>query len=282
MIKGFLAENGIDLVDDMKAKTDADTADAARKTITLKLSSDKKAINNLLGKPFNDMKGAAQYLKKFYKNNATKLKLWSIVMGANNQIKYPNDDQGKVDMVSAFWTYHASFPVGTSPLQNYIDTNSIDAPTYIANIASAVTAFASYKQNVILSEQKRILRDDTFITAWEHTKAIGNFLHKLNAHNPKDTCNWGFNIIEASHVQSVRKSKLTIGAKLTVSGTVLDTSFTNTGTDDLYLFKGKKATGTPNIVHSGEHFVLIHGYSSITVSNPSPTTAGKFEVTINK
>jgi len=282
MIKGFITENEIDLVEDAKAKTDADTADATRKAIDIKLSSDKKTINNQLGLPYNNMRRGAQYLKRYYKNNATKLKLWGIIMGATNNIKYPTTDQGKIDMVNVFWSHHGSFPVNTSPLQNFVDNNKIDTPTYITDIAAAVTAFATYKHNVTLSEQQRLLRDETFTTAWEHTKAIGNYLHKLNVINPKDTCNWGFNIIEESHVQSIRKSKLNIGEKMTVSGTVLDTSFTNTGTNELHLFKGKSTTGTPTIVHAGEHFVLIHGYSSITISNPSPTTGGKFEVTINK
>ena len=282
MLNSFLAENKIDLANDMIAKASADTADASRLTITRKLSSDKKAINNLMAKPFNDMKTGAQYLKKFYKNNASKLKLWGIDMGANNKIKYPTDDKGKVDLVSTFWTYHASFAPAPSPLQNFIDTNSIDAPTYITNIANAVTSFATYQQKVTLSEQQRELRDTNFAAPWAHTKAIGAFLHKLNAHNPKDTCNWGFNIVEVTHVQAVRKSKLAIGAKHTITGIVLDTSFTNTGTDDLQLFKGKLTTGTPTIVHAGEHFVLSAGYSQITVINPSSTTKGKFEVIKNK
>ena len=282
MLNSFLTENEIDLSEDMKAKAIADTAEATRLAIVRKLSSDKKDINNLMGKPFTDMKSGAQFLKKLYKNNATKLKLWGIEMGVANNIIYPTDDHKKVDLVSTFWTYHGSFAAGKSPLQNFIDNNKIDAPTYITNTATAITNFATYQQNVTLSEQQRELRDSSFATPWEHTKSIGTYLNKLNVHNPKDTCNWGFNVLETSHVQAVRKSKLAIGAKLTVGSIVLDTSFTNTGTDDLHLFKGKVAKGTPAIIHAGEHYVLSAGHSQITIVNPSPTTKGKFEVIRNK
>ena len=126
------------------------------------------------------------------------------------------------------------------------------------------------------------MRDETFTTAWEHTKAIGNYLHKLNVINPKDTCNWGFNIIEESHKQAVRKVTLKMGEKKTITNVIMDNSITNTGTTDLNLYIGKVVKGTATVMHAGEHVVLTKGSSTITVANPSFVSGGKFEVLVRR
>ena len=63
---------------------------------------------------------------------------------------------------------------------------------------------------------------------------------------------------------------------------VIGSTLTNIGSGDLHLYRGKTTTGTPTIVHSGEQFGIMKGYSILTVINPSTLIEAKFTVMTSK
>ncbi len=64
----------------------------------------------------------------------------------------------------------------------------------------------------------------------------------------------------------------------TITGIVLGTKLTNTGTGDLIYYKGKKAVGTTKVVKGGEEEGMNNGCSCITVGNLSTTEKVFFTV----
>jgi hypothetical protein len=94
--------------------------------------------------------------------------------------------------------------------------------------------------------------------------------------------NWGFVVDDSAQKPKLRTTKLKLGEQITVNAVLIGSTFTNIGAGDLHLYKGKSTSGTPNIIHAGEQFGIVKGFSIITVINPSTLVEGKFTVTTSK
>jgi len=282
VLNHFLEENEIDLTADQLLEVSALLHERNRQHILDIQGKQQQLVVNYLSIPWKEMLGAAQYLKKYYKDNVRSLVEWSIPITAAGKIKYPTDEAKKLELVDGFWSYHGSLPVGTSPLDEFIAAGSIDVAKIIGNIASAKTTFAALSQSIITEQQETGERDRIWAPVWEHTKSIGAFLMKMYVSNPKMVCNWGYNVVDASSKQSLRTTKLIIGAKLSVNNVVPGSTLSNLGTGELHVYKGKTTTGTPIVVKAGEHLGMLKGFSMITVVNPSIEVAGKFSTLVNR
>ena len=75
---------------------------------------------------------------------------------------------------------------------------------------------------------------------------------------------------------TLRTTKLKLGEQITVNAVIIGSTLTNIGSGELHLYKGKSTTGNPVIIHAGEQFGIMKGYSVVTVVNPSTLTEGKF------
>lgn len=282
VLNSFLEENEIDLTADQVLEVNALLHERNRQHILEIQGKQRQLVVNYLLTPWSEMLSAAQYLKKYYKDNVRNLSLWSIPISATGKINYPTDEGDKLSLVDSFWSYHASLPVGKSPLDAFIASNSVDVAKIILHIASAKTTYASLVQNIVTEQQETGERDRVWAPVWEHTKSIGAFLMKMYVSNPKMVCNWGYNVVDASSKQSLRTTKLIIGAKLSVNNVVPGSTLSNLGTGELHVYKGKTTTGTPIVVKAGEHLGMLKGFSMITVVNPSIEVAGKFSTLVNR
>ena len=115
----------------------------------------------------------------------------------------------------------------------------------------------------------------------QHLKDIGDYLKKLFANNPKNLGSWGFIVDDSPQKPALRTSKVKPGETVTNNSIIVGSTFTNTGTVDLHVYKGKTTTGTPSIVPPGEQLGMIKGFSTITVVNPNTLVAGKYSVFVS-
>ena len=282
VLNSFLEENEIDLTADQVLEVNALLHESNRQHIMEIQGKQRQLVVNYLLTPWSEMLSAAQYLKKYYKDNVRNLSLWSIPISATGKINYPTDEGDKLVLVDSFWSYHASLPVGKSPLDAFIASNSVDVAKIILNIASAKTTYASLVQNIVTEQQETGERDRVWAPVWEHTKSIGAFLMKMYVSNPKMVCNWGYNVVDAGSKQSLRTTKLIMGETKVSTGIVLGSTLSNLGTNDLHIYKGKTTKGNPIIIKAGAHLGILKGYSVVTVVNPSVEEGGKFSVTVNR
>jgi len=281
-LKSFLQENEIDMTKDNAALASAQTHESNRQHILSIVGSQRQLLVNNILIPWTTMLAAVQFLKKHYKDNVRNLVIWSVPISATGKIKYPQDEGGKLQLVDAFWSYHGSLDPGTSPLDVFIASNTVDVPKILANIVSAKTTYTALELNIITEQQETGERDRIWAPVWEHTKSIGAYLMKMYVSNTKMVCNWGYNVVDTVNKQSLRTTKLIIGSKITVTANVLGSTMSNLGTDDLHVYRGKSTTGNPIVVKAGEHLGLVKGFSTITVINPSLVVAGKFSTLVNR
>ena len=196
ILKKFLLENKIDLIKDAAAEESAQLHEENRKHIIEIMGSQRQLVENNILRPWSVMLDAAQFLKSHFKDNVKSLALWGITISTNGKISYPADQESKVVLVDTFWSYHSTLPVGTSPLDTFITTNSIDVPKIILNIVSAKSNYTALALNVIAEQQETGERERIWAPVWKNTKSIGSFLMKLYVSNTKMVCNWGYNVVD--------------------------------------------------------------------------------------
>ncbi|MCY7292055.1 MAG: hypothetical protein LH615_07720 [Ferruginibacter sp.] len=102
-----------------------------------------------------------------------------------------------------------------------------------------------------------------------HLKDIGKFLMDLFPTNPQKAGLWGFVIDESKRKPKLQKSKLSLTTQITITGVVIGSTLTNTGTVDIQVYYGKTTVGTPNIVHAAQMLGIPRGGSSVIVVNPA-------------
>ena len=175
-----------------------------------------------------------------------------------------------------------SFTPATNPLKPYFVQQNIDITKAVTLVQQAKDSNASFATAASQSENETELRNQLWLPVLGHIKDIANFLMKLYSNNPKALGNWGFVVDDSPQKPKLRTTKLKFGEQITMNAVLIGSTFTNIGTGDLHLYKGKSTAGTPIIVHAGEQFGIVKGLSIITVVNPSSITEVKFTVITSK
>ena len=139
-----------------------------------------------------------------------------------------------------------------------------------------------FVQAALDSEEQTQQRNNVWNPVVDHLHRIGDFLKKLYTDNDKGLGQYGYTVDASPRPPKLQKSKVLPADKITVTSIVIGGTFTNTGTVDLHVYKGKTTTGNPVIVHPNEKLGTTKGFSTITVSNPDSTTKGIFTALRNK
>ena len=171
---------------------------------------------------------------------------------------------------------------GGSPLQPYLTQQAINLSADGALVEQSVTNNTGFTTSAQQSENETEMRIMLWLPALTHIKAIGNYLMKLFSNNPKALGNWGFVVDDSAQKAGLRTTKLKLGEQKTLNGVVIGSTLTNMGEGDVHLYKGRSTTGTPIIIHPGEQFGIMKGFSIITVVNPSMLIEAKFTVMTSK
>ena len=278
----FLIANEIDIEEDLNLQNSALLHEENRQEILKIQGGLRNKLENHIDMSWKYMLDGVQYLKKFYQKNVRELRVWSIKITANGKITYPQDEGEMVLLLDNFWGYQNNQTAGTSPLDIFIAENEIDVVKILQNIAIAKTLYKEIEENIVDEQAETGERNKIWKDVWEDVKDIGGFLMKLYVANPKKICNWGYNAVGECGKQELRTSKIKLGSTVVSTGIFVGSVLTNTGNTDLHLYKGRKIKGKPIVLHAGEHFGVLKGYSTITVINPSLDIGGKFTTMANR
>ncbi len=279
-ITAFLTQQGIVLSDDITAGNNAQTHETNRALFSRQSENYRQLRDNNFDAPWSHLTGGTQFLKSFYKGNTKELGNWGITITDSGKINYPPAFTDRVIVFNNFVARHNGFAPGTSPLQPYLAQQNIDLTDDSGFVTTAVDSNTSFTIAAQQSENETELRNQIWNAVMEHIKAIGNFLMKLYSNNPKALGNWGFTVDDSPQKPRLRTTTLKLGEQITTNGVVLGSTLSNIGETEIHVYKGKTTVGTPNIVHAGEQFGIMKGFSSITVANPSAIKQAKFTVYI--
>lgn len=278
----YLTQNKIDLSKVISAGITAATHEESRKLLTGSSETQRKLRDNIFEPVFANLQSFVQFLKKLYKTNTKELTAWGITIDTNGKITYPTSFEDRAKLVETFLNKHTDYTNNSSPLQPYITANEVDITKLTADLAKATTAHTSFEKNADDAKLETSLRDEIWTPAFKQIKDIAGYLLSLYKNNPKKVTAWGFDIVDAAATTGLRTSTVKAAETITSTGIVIGSTFTNIGTTDLHVYKGKTTKGTPSIVHANEQLGMVKGYSVITVVNPSTLVSGKFTVLVNK
>jgi hypothetical protein len=282
VLSPYLTQNNIDLSKVVSVGITAATHEVSRKLLTGSSETQRKLRDNIFTPVFADFQSFVQFLKRLYKSNTKELTAWSITIDTNGKITYPASFEDRAKLVETFLKKHNDYANNSSPLQPYITANKVEIENISTNLAKATTAHAAFENDAQKATLETRLRDEIWTPAFKKIKDIAGYLLSLYKSNPKKVTAWGFDIVDASAATGLRTSTVKAAETITSSGIVIGGTFTNIGTSDLHVYKGKTTKGNPSIVHANEQLGMVKGYSVITVVNPSTLVSGKFTVLVNK
>ena len=150
----------------------------------------------------------------------------------------------------------------------------------MATLASDVSKANDYNTDGIQAakdaEEAFQKRNNLWEDVNQHVHDIGEFLMNLYKGNSKKLGEYGYVVDDSPQKPKDRTSKIKLGDKITLTGTVIGSTLKNTGTVSIHIYKGKTTTGTPIILRSGEMWGVPKGFSTITVVNPDLLTEAVF------
>jgi hypothetical protein len=279
----YKTAQGIDLPADVLVGDDAVTHDNNRLLFSKNAENFRQIRDNKFEPVTQRLKGGGQFLKALYKPNYKAVAAFGFNIDKGGKIDYPTDFAAKNKLFNDYKTKSDSFIApAVSPLQIYLDETGVtlaaDKITADAADASNTNFLAQQKD----SENETQLRNKIFAPVLIHINGIGEFLKKLYPTNTKKLGKWGFVVVDAKQKPVERTIKLKLSDKKTVHGITIGGVAKNIGAGDLHYYKGKTTTGTPTIVHAGESFGVVKGYSVITFVNPSSLIDASIKVLKSK
>ena len=157
----------------------------------------------------------------------------------------------------------------------------IDPAALAAAVALAVDyeGEASHNRNHAQSEIE--LRNEKLAPVLDHLRSIGAYLMEFYSDNPRQVGLWGFMVDEMAAKPTERTTKIKLLDKATIGSVIIGGNLTNVGEVDVHLFKGKATVGNPVILSPGSVFGVPKGYSTLTVSNPSPLKTATIKVLVS-
>ncbi|MEO6831408.1 MAG: hypothetical protein ABI378_03980 [Chitinophagaceae bacterium] len=277
----YFAQQNLNIAADVAAGEQAAIHETARGLFSRNAENFRELRDNRFKPVFARFKGLVQFLKSLNKGNERALAEWGITVDNQSKIVYPTDFDTQAALYTTFAEKHSSFDPISAPLNPYIGKQIISMDADHTAVTNATTSNASMKAAANNSESEKVLRDNLWQPVVAHLRGSIDYLKKLNSDNPKALGAWGITADDSPRQPRVRTTSLIIGETITISGAIIGGTFTNLGASDLHLYKGKTTTGTPEIVHAGEQFGILKGWSILTVVNVSVLVAGKFSLLVS-
>lgn len=277
-LTAFLNQQEIVLTDDVTAGNTAKTHETSRAILSKQSENYRQLRDNRFNAVWPHITGGVQFLKQFYKGNTKELGNWGIPITDSGKVNYPPAFIDRVNIFVAFVTKTSSYPAGESPLQPYLTQQGINLLADAGFVELAGTNNTAFTNAAQQSENETELRNQLWNPVLAHIRDIGNFLMKLYTDNPRALGLWGFVVDSSPQKPKLRTSKIKPAETAVLNGLVIGGTLTNIGLGDIHLYRGKTTAGTPIIIHAGEQFGIIKGYSVITVINPSTLIEAKISV----
>jgi len=275
-LASYLTEQSIDLSDLLAKGLLADVQDSLSKSLKRDAEKLTKKVDLLLKIPVMHLRGAIQNLKTVVRPEYRKLGDWGVTVDNISKVVYPSTVGGWYDLLENFIAKRDTYPVGTSPVQAYLDNNNVDLDADLVILGNAKTAQADQQKAMRDSETATTQRNVLWDPIVEHLHGIGSYLVTLDLENPQLAGDYGYNIDHSKQKPKKRTSKCPIEGSITVQAIVFDSLFVNLMDFPVHVFPGRLITDTPIVVPAHGTLAMKKGFSRITVYNPSATVVAKF------
>ena len=236
---------------------------------------------NIWDSVFSHYRQGVQFLKAFFKGNVRELQNWTIPVDNKGQINYPSDFMERVKLVRAFYRRNNVLG-GASPLIPFLTLHTeggeivpIDPAQETSSTEEAVLLYKKMLKTKKDAEEHREQRDLLFAPVLDHIHTIGDFLKKLFVHNPHKLGEWGFVIDDSPREAKQRIVRILPKEIKTIIGIKLGSTFSNTGTVELNIYKGKAAQGQTILLAPEDTYIILRGWGTITVQNKDKKVEGE-------
>jgi len=281
-LQPYLDEQGIVMADDETDVNNAVTANTAFDKAAKEAEKQTAERDKLFAPVFQSHEGQVQFMKKLFRNNVQKLGDWGVTVDARGRVVYPPDFARQQSAVLLFIAKHNSFPVGTSPLQPYLDENEIDIAANKTDADDALSAHNEFMVQDTLREQKREARDVLIEPVVQHLRGEGQYLMGMFPKTPKKAGQWGFVVDDSPQADRIRDVILKPGEVKTIHDALLKSVLTYNGPEAATIFSGKTVEGTGITLNSGGTFIIKRTFGTFTIKNESNTRKVSFTFTENR
>ena len=275
----FLAKNGIVIADDVAAGVTA----AGHHTNNLSFTKQGQkycAQRDVLMLPITvGSVGCFQFLKSYYKDDLKSLGDWDLTVTTSGKITLPIDVAGWTTLLTGFKAKNDSYAApAVSPLAQYLVKKTISLADYLTKLGAAATLESEMKT----AKSNAGKEHNNMVKEWalplKHIKMEGSFLMKLYAGDEKAICDYGYTVVDDVKVLKTRNIKIPFGFTKLRQKATIGGGFINTGTETLWIYKGKIAAGAPIILLAGAKLIVPKGYSNFCVTNTSAVNSTKMQV----
>ena len=274
----YLTKFGIDLNTDFNNMGTATTNNNAHEQYNRLDEEQVKTRDVKSANGFSHMRGGAQALKIYYKDNVRTLGEWGITVDGKARLVYPGNFSEMVKMFRLFKAKHDSYAGASSPLNTFLTEQNINLNTDSADMDIAEQQETAHIQTAKNAEDEKQERDNLANPVITHLEGIGQWIVKNKKGKEKDAGNCGYVVDDSKRAPKLRTTTLKLLSQKTLSGIVIGGTLTNIGVVEIHVYKGKTTTGTPTIVLPNGQMGMAKGFSTITVVNPSTLQTAKFKV----
>lgn len=218
---------------------------------------------------FKLSKRMVQNLKSIFVDEHLQLLFWGAPILVSGKVKYSSSVADNILLFRKLKEKHESYGAGLSPLEAFVVKNGVDFGALETQMDEAVV----YYKSADSWDKKAMNETELRIRGWKpvmkHVKIIYGFLKVIYSNQVRMLTEYGFIIIESKKEPSNRNSKVSILGKITKNGLVSGSKIKNNSSGPMHLFKGYRMNGKPIIIGAGKEFVIVRGYSRVTIYNPS-------------
>lgn len=276
VLLAFLTQQGIDLVADTTARTNASTKEGVRMALKTE-AEDMREKRDLFFKPvMKHLRDYFQFLKAFYKPNFAEVGYWGANITVTGRIVYPPSFLNRLQMADNFFTKYDSYDPNPTPLDPYLTQHGLTIAADVEQAGFARDSNDLFTQLSAEAEDATQDRNNLWNPVMGHIRKIGGFLIKLYNTNPRELGYYGFIVDESPRAPKQVKSKVLLLGQVTATSLVIGGTFKNIGSIPLTVYKGSTASGEGVVVLPGEMYGIAAGFSTITVKNLSDTETGIF------
>ena len=208
-----------------------------------------------------------QGAKSFYRSTPTKLGDFSVTL-VGNRVVYPGNRIQRCDDMMAFINHNASLAVGVRPITAaFLTENKIDLVANLADLPGIKTQCEDYDtanrdketlHNTVVTERKPVTK---------FNRAVGHFLIKHFALNPKKAGDWAFTVDDSPQSCKEIKAKFKKGETKIFYDVHVGGILQNTGDSIQEITKGKTGTGTAIVLNPGDFWKVLPGYYDLTAKS---------------
>lgn len=281
-IKNVMAEKGINLADDISTIDNAASHDHSASLYRKNAKAYGQLSDNKAKPAMKVAANIGQLIKSTNKNDLAVVGEWGFNITNSGKITLPTNAADRVLLFENLIAKHASYPAGTSPIDQFLIDKDIDLGKLKDALVESQNLERQSKRTYELAENETQQRDILMAPVLEHAKIIGSFLMEYYKDEQRRVGEWGFNVEEPKSKPTEQTSKIKLLQTLTINSVIIGGEVINVGPTDIHIYKGKTTTGNPVILHPGDKWGVPKKHSIITISNPSNLETAIVKVLVRK